>query len=683
MIRPSRRWRDRAAAAAAMLLAAASLGCAVPATHPTLARADADGERPPLVPMRRFVADADWIGGFSLSPDGTRLLNSQVVGLDLGLVVRDAASGAPIARYAIGSQGRRGGFRAWLADSRHVVYTTDPRGDENLRIHVQDTADPRSPPWTVTPWPGVRSFVVGRGAGARLLFASNRRDRTTFDLYEADAADRTVREVARDTGDTRAWLIDEHGTLHGRLRRLGDSDGSDAAIELARPDGGRRTLRTVGAFDTWSVQRIDGATMRAWVLTNVGRDRIELVEVDLSSGEERVLGAHDTVDVGAVVFAGRSGPPVGYLVEPDRPRLHGLDPAFAAELDAVAERAVREGLLGERPVLVRPQSTSDDRRRAIVRAVGRFYEAELLWERDTGRLVRLDGRDAADAARWLSPQEPYSFVASDGRRIHGLLIRPRGVTGPVPLVVDIHGGPWTRDTWGPATFGPRQMLANRGYAVLQVNYRGSAGYGREHLWAGAHEYAGRLQRDIAEAVQWAVDAGVADRDRIGLLGGSFGGYSVLMQLIQQPHPYRCGVDVVGVADWPRAIEQWPRFWRDRHWFERFYGRPGDPAERARMTANSPVSRLDRISAPLLVVHGTNDVRVLLQDSIDVVDALRARGHPVTFLTFPDEGHAISKWRNRLALWREIEDTFARCLGGRSGGVDLYEWLPASTVRDPR
>ena len=290
------------------------------------------------------------------------------------------------------------------------------------------------------------------------------------------------------------------------------------------------------------------------------------------------------------------------------------------------------------------------------------------------RVTRLDPVEK-DAAALLSPQQPFSFKASDGRVIHGYLIRPRGVTGPAPLVVDIHGGPWTRDSWAPATFNPRQLLANRGYAVMQVNYRGSAGYGREHMWAGAHEYFGRLQKDVAEGVKWAIDQGAADPGRIAVLGGSFGGFSVLAQLIQKPHDYRCGIDVVGVANWPRVVDNWPPFWRSRHYFARFYGDADQPQERVRMLANSPISHIDRITAPLLVVHGANDVRVLRQDSDDVVEALRKLGRPVEYMAFADEGHSIRKWRNRLAMWRKIEDTLASCLGGRSAGFDFYELMP--------
>lgn len=282
---------------------------------------------------------------------------------------------------------------------------------------------------------------------------------------------------------------------------------------------------------------------------------------------------------------------------------------------------------------------------------------------------------SVDASRLLAPTEPFSFKASDGLEIPGYVIRPKGVTGPAPLVVNIHGGPWIRDYWSAGEFDAMQLLANRGYAVIKVNYRGSAGYGRKFMAAGARQTATRLQRDIAEAVQWAIDEGIADPERIAVLGGSFGGFSTLMQLIDKPHPYACGVNFVGVANWPRIFDTWPSFWRNRHYFEWFYGKATDPADRAEMWRGSPLSRIDRIAAPLLVIHGANDVRVLRPDSDDVVAELGKLGRPVEYLTFDNEGHQIRRWRNRLAAWRAVEDFLADCLGGRSNGFDFYQLTP--------
>jgi dipeptidyl aminopeptidase/acylaminoacyl peptidase len=413
---------------------------------------------------------------------------------------------------------------------------------------------------------------------------------------------------------------------------------------------------------------------RAWVYTNIGRDKAVLAEVDLATGQEKVVASHEEVDLSYGLFPAGPGGPMGYVSEPGLPRVDYLDAAMGRDVQAAVQKALAAGLLDAPPVMTRPQNLAEGNRRLVLRATGHFDSAELLLDRDTGQVTRLDPPER-EAAAVLSAQQPFSFKASDGRTIHGYLIRPRGVTGPAPMVTLIHGGPWARDSWNPAVFNSLQLLANRGYAVLTVNYRGSTGYGRDHLWAADREYFGRLQKDIAEAVQWAVDQGFADRSRLAVMGASFGGFSTLAQLIQKPHDYRCGVNIVGVANWPRVVDNWPPFWRNRHWFARTYGDVRVPGDRAQMMANSPVTHLDKITAPLLVIHGGNDIRVLKQDSDDVVAALQKRGHPVEYMLFADEGHSISKWRNRLALWRKVEDTFASCLGGRSAGFDLYELMP--------
>ncbi|WP_298932396.1 prolyl oligopeptidase family serine peptidase [uncultured Ramlibacter sp.] len=658
---------------AATLLALA--GCSTAPTHPAIASAQQAGQLPPLLPVRRFVANIDHEGGFLLSPDGQRLLWSQAVGTDVGLATRPVAGGATTS-FPTGVFSRRQGTDyIWLGDSRHAIYGKDPRGDENTQIHAFDTQAAFAP-WVVTPWPGARSYTVARGAPgtAKFFFASNRRDKAAMDLYEADAATREVREVARSDGRILSWLIGSNHQLVGRSRQLGSADGSDISVELLQPDGSWRTLATVKAFDAYWLNRIDTAAGKAWGFSNLGRDKMALVEVALDSGRETVLAAHPEVDLDSASLPPLRGAPQAYTSYAGMPVVHWLDQALGAEVAAAVQRARAQGLLAADPVSVRPWSTAEDGRRMVLGALGDFDAAELLWDRATGQVTRLDPRDA-EAAAWLAAERSYSFRASDGRPLHGYITRPRGVTGPAPLVVVIHGGPWGRDHWNPATFNTAQLLANRGYAVLHINYRSSSGYGREFLLAGNLEYWGRMQKDIAEAAQWAVDQKIADPTRMAVLGASFGGFSVMAQLAQKQQDWRCGVNVVGVANWPRVVENWPPFWRNRHMFEALLGDAKVPEQRARMLANSPISHVDAITAPMLVIHGANDIRVLSQDSDEVVARLRQLGRPVDYLSFPDEGHSVRRWRNRLEMWRRIDDTLAACLGGRSAGWDYYQLVP--------
>jgi len=436
-------------------------------------------------------------------------------------------------------------------------------------------------------------------------------------------------------------------------------------------DGQWRTVRTVGGWDEFRLHRIDRAAGRAWGLSNVGRDKSALVEVELASGRETVLAQHAEVDLQYVYYLRTQAVPVAFLTDAGYPAARYLDAGLAADVDRAVQRALERGWLAAPPRFTRPQSASEDARRWVIRALDDFDDAELLVDRDSGEVTRLDPPERERRAI-LSAHEPFAFTTSDGRDINGYLVRPRGVPGPAPLVVLVHGGPWARDHWSSAAFNPIQLLANRGYAVMMVNYRGSSGYGRAFMMAGKQQYFTRMQQDIAEAAQWAIARGLADRERMAVLGASFGGFSVLAQLARQDPAWRCGVDIVGVANWARVIENWPSFWRNRHFFHAYYGDPADPAQRAEMVANSPVSHLERITAPLLVIHGANDIRVLRQDSDDVVAGLRALGRPVEYLSFPDEGHSVRRWRNRLEMWRRVEDRLAGCLGGRSAGWDFYQ-----------
>jgi dipeptidyl aminopeptidase/acylaminoacyl peptidase len=649
-------------------------GCASTPKHPALAAAQAEGTLAPLVPVHRFVANVDFAGGFFLSPDGEWLAWSQVVGTDQGLAVRPATGGAT-STFATGYLPRPAGPTfAWLPDSRHIAYLKDLRGDENTQLYVLDARGPFAP-WQVTPWPGVRSYYVGAGeqGTARFFFASNKRDRSTMDLYEADAATRSVREVARSDGNVLAWIIGEDHRLAGRLRQLGAADGSDVAFEVPRGDGWR-AVRTVTGWDGFWVYRIESEKGKAWAWSNVGRDKAALVEVDLAGGRETVLAQHPVVDVSLAFYARFSSGAIAYSTDDGWPAIRYLDAALGEEVRRATQKALAGGALDEAPRIVQPQSSSEDGRRWVLAARSDYDYAELLLDRATGEVQRLDPREPERRAA-LSSVQPYSFQASDGRTIHGYVARPRGVRGPVPLVVDIHGGPWARDYWRSAGFDGDQLLVNRGYAVLTVNYRSSTGYGREHMNAGRLASWGRVQEDIAEAVQWAVRQGIADPGRLAVLGGSYGGFSVLAQLAQKRLDWKCGVDVVGVANWPRVIESWPPYWRARHYAVAFYGDTTQPQERERMLRESPITHLDEITAPLLVVQGANDVRVVRQDSDDVVAGLRERGRPVQYLVFDNEGHSIRRWRNRLEMWRSIEDFYAGCLGGRSAGWDYYQIVP--------
>jgi dipeptidyl aminopeptidase/acylaminoacyl peptidase len=668
------------------LLAAACIalaGCATPPTHPALA----DLHETPLVPVRTFIADVDYSGGNRISPDGTRLVWMQVSGTRVGLAAREVdGNDATVTRFETGtiaSWSSVGIAYNWLSDSRHVMYVKDPLGDENTQIHVFRWDDSDGALHNLTPWPGARSIYLAQGTPgtARFFFQSNRRDRSAFDVYEADAEKRTVREVIRSDGDVTHWLTDIDGSLGGRIRVDGKEANRDRLLEILDPATGEwRVAKRFGPFGYVSPLRLDRKSGKLVANSGLGRNTTALVSIDLATGTETELFRDQRVDLTASYVPLGSTVPYAVQVDPGYPEIRFFDEQLGRAVVGASSGRVQE------PIVAVGAGTADrSMKRIIVRPMTVRGEREFLFDRESSHLTLLkDVRGSEAEARAMVPVEPIMFESRDGLAVHGYLLRPRVPEGRrVPMVVAIHGGPWQRDFWEPSEpnngFAGSQLLANRGYAVLHVNYRGSTGYGGKFMYAAVKELGGRTQDDIEDGAQWAIARGIADPARIGLLGDSFGGFSVLSQMVRSPERYACGVNIVGIADWQRWLDEKPPYWHNlMHWWNLFLGvsaEPASPADRDRLRDASPLTRIDRIRSPLLVIHGANDVRVAKQDSDEVVAKLQGLGRPVEYLVFADEGHAIRKWQNRLRMWRAIEDFYAGCLGGRSAGFDLYQLIP--------
>jgi dipeptidyl aminopeptidase/acylaminoacyl peptidase len=290
-------------------------------------------------------------------------------------------------------------------------------------------------------------------------------------------------------------------------------------------------------------------------------------------------------------------------------------------------------------------------------------ERVYLLNRTTRDLKVLAEASMAAHAEHLAPMEAVTFSARDGLIVHGLLSMPVGAKRPRPMVLMVHGGPWSRDYWGyDATV---QLLANRGYAVLQVNYRGSDGYGRDYLLAGTREFGRKMHDDLIDGVRWAVAQGIADERKVAIVGSSYGGYAALSGLAFTPGVFAAGVGRVGIADMLSLRTDAPPQWHlSRGFHSRFYGDPDKTDDRLMMIDRSPLSHIGAIGVPLLIAHGANDIRVKRDHSDRMVAALKARKHAVEYLLFDDEGHSINRTSNRLAFWRAVERFLARHLGGR-------------------
>jgi len=407
---------------------------------------------------------------------------------------------------------------------------------------------------------------------------------------------------------------------------------------------------------------------RVYLLSNKGRDRLVLLERAGESGEETVLHADPVVDVSHVYTHPVTGKPVAAMSYPDYPKATLLDQSFAAPFNLFTRKA---------PVNVHIDS-ADNRlhRMTVTLSTDKGYEF-YLYDMKANALQLLGSHPSLDNRDILADITPIEITSRDNVSLHGYLALPKGVAPRrLPLVLKVHGGPWGRDGWGYDS--EIHFLTNRGYAVLQINYRGSTGYGRRFQELAIGEFAGKMHDDLLDGVNWAIGKGVADPDRIAIIGTSYGGYATLVGLSFTPKVFACGIDINGPSDLAKLVENFPADWMlgMDTWYK-YAGNPAKEADRKAMQAKSPLFRTDDISKPLLVIQGTRDARVLKEQSLELVSRLEQAGKKVDLWLVPGAGHSIIHWPQRLKQFRKTEDFLADCLGGRSSGFDFYQlgsWL---------
>jgi len=547
----------------------------------------------------------------------------------------------------------------WSRDSRRILYMQDAGGDENHHLLSID-ASGEGRARDLTPFPGVRAGLIAapRATPRHVLVSMNLRDRSLFDAYRLTLATGRLELVGRNPGNILGWQADRQGRLRAAyaqtpagdyelLVRGDEGDELRVVAEYANEDGGHPYAFTP-----------DGS--RLWVGSARGSDLLRLVELDPSDGSEREIDRDDEVDLSGPMISDVTGELLGAVYLRDRVVLHAFDERLARGWEAV--RALHPG---------DPRITGQDaaeRRWIVAFDDDRDPGATFLYDRDTGRAELLyRSRPWLDPAT-LAPMTPVAITSRDGLTLHSYLTLPLDAE-PVdlPAVLVVHGGPWSRDAWG---YDPQaQMLANRGYAVLQINYRGSTGFGKGFTHAAESEFAGKMHDDLIDGVEWLVGEGIADRARVGIYGGSYGGYAALVGASFTPDVFAAAVSVVGPSSLVTLVRSFPAYWRPllaSTWF-RYVGDPDDPAQLADLEARSPLNRVDDITAPLLVIQGANDPRVTKAESDQIVAALRARGVEVEYLVKDDEGHGFVKPENRMEAYGLIERFFAKHLGGRAAG----------------
>ncbi|MBQ6641685.1 MAG: S9 family peptidase [Saccharopolyspora sp.] len=622
---------------------------------------------PDLRPVEDFFGQPERAGA-SISPDGTRIAYLAPWRDRLNVWVQDLDSGAQ-PRCVTADDSRSVLSYQWTNEPRWLLYTQDEGGDENWHVHRVDLHDPDAPAVDMTPFPGVRTLALEQPATrpGKAVLHLNARNAAEFDLHELDIATGELTLLARNPGDVASWLT--AGRELFALRYTADGD-----IELSRWDGETAQPHRITTFDgddypvgVWPFEITPDGTA-AWIGSNRGTDRTRLVRLDLATGAETEVDSHPSFDLDtrARVFAALPSPLIrqrgtgellGARYLGERQVIHAFDPDFAEVLKNL--EPLSDGDLAE--------VSSDENGLRWIVSFTRDRDPGVTWFYDhaTGECRLLFRPYPHLDPDSLAAMHPVTITARDGLALPSYLTLPVGIEpSGLPMVLMVHGGPWTRDSWGCDK--AVQLLANRGYAVLQVNFRGSTGFGKAHMRAAIGEFAGAMHDDLIDGVDWAVERGYADPDRVAIFGGSYGGYASLVGITFTPDRFAAAIDYVGISNLANFMRTVPEFAKPgliANWF-RYVGDPGDPQQEADMLARSPITRIPEIRTPLMVVQGANDVRVVQAESDLIVDALRAREADVDYLVFPDEGHSFVNPENLIAMFRAAERFLARHLGGR-------------------
>ncbi|HEY3267175.1 MAG TPA: S9 family peptidase [Armatimonadota bacterium] len=586
----------------------------------------------------------------ALSPDGRTL--AWIAPLDGVLNVYTRALDGGEERAVTRDTGRGICAYAWAHDGEHLLYIQDRDGDENWHVYAVRVADGETR--DLTPHPGIQAQILAieKDVPDRILVGLNLRNATLHEPYEIRLADGESRIVAENPGDVAEWGADAKLAVRAALAQTEDAGWDLRARDSA--DGPWRSVHRVGPEDEASPVTFTEDGSGLYLLTTKGSNAKRVALLDLASGDERALAQREDADVAGLAFHPVTRTLQAVAFARHRQEWVVLDEDIRADFEALKAAAD-----GDFDVV----SRSDDDSLWIVAFTRDIGPAHYYLYRRAGRATEFlfSARPALEEYP-LSPMGTVDIPARDGLVLPGYLTLPLGVE-PValPLVLNVHGGPWARDSWGYDA--EAQWFANRGYACLQVNFRASQGFGKAFERAGDREWGGKMLDDLIDAVQWAINQGVADPKRVAIYGGSYGGYAVLSALAFRPEVFACGVDIVGPSNLITFLNSIPPYWEVvRRMFDDRVGNV-DRDEQF-LKDRSPLFSVARIVRPLFIAQGAHDPRVVQAESEQIVAALRDAGKPVEYMLFPDEGHGFARPENRLKFYAAAEGFLEKWLGAR-------------------
>jgi len=629
----------------ALLILAAS-ACAV------FAPAKARSELPPLVAREVFLGNPIKSQA-RISPDGkmlTYLAPSQTNVLNVWLRTIGKSDDRMITNDV--KRGIRQHF--WAEDGKHVLYLQDVGGNENFHVYSADIAS--NDVKDLTPYEGVRAqnLLVDRKHPDEILVGLNQRDKSVFDMHRINLVTGESKLDTQNPGDVQGWGTDADFVIRAAIAQ--SEDGGTIIRVRDSATAPWRDLVAFSAEENGDFVDFTADGKSCYVESSLGSDVTRLVRLDATTGKELELIATDArCDVGGIMVNDVSHKVEAVGFNYLRNEWKVIDPALAADFDAI--KKVKDA---DFTVVSRDRA---DRTWIVAYSDDDGPVASYAYDRKSKKATFLFVNQPALEKAQLATRKPVVITARDGVKLVSYLTCPVGVPAKnLPLVLYVHGGPWARDQWG---YDPTaQWLANRGYAVLQVNFRASTGFGKKFLHLGDRQWGGTMQDDLTDAVKWATAQGIADPKKVAIMGGSYGGYATLAGLTFTPDVYNCGVDIVGPSNLKTLLQSIPPYWATIK--KTFDVRMGEVDKDSVFNQKvSPLFHVDNIKAPLLIGQGQNDPRVNVRESDQIAAAMRAKNLPVEYIVYSDEGHGFARPENRMDFYGRAEVFLSKQLGGRA------------------
>lgn len=623
------------------------------------------GAGSPLLDRELFFGNPEISSG-QLSPDGKFISFMKPYEGIMNVWVKEFAEPFENARPLTDSKRPLHGY-AWTEDGKYILFVKDSDGDENINLFA---VDPNAKPAESKQTPDSRNLTPLKDVSARIVHASennpdllwvglNDRDKAWHDLYKLNISTGELTMVYQNEDRITGYEFD----WDDNLRLLSRTDQAGNTTLLRKDDDELVPIYETSVTEDASVSGWDAKNENFYLVTNKGD--LDLQTLYKMNPKTKVLeflesDPNERVDFGGLRMDHNTRKIISTSYTDDKTRYYWRDKTWEANYEFLQEKFPGREIAF--------QSATEDYSKFLIAVHGDKYAAEAWYfDAQTHELIHqyTPRPELKEVEEYLAPMTPISYRSSDGLEIPGYLTIPVGMKAKnLPVVILVHGGPkGPRDSWGYNALV--QFLANRGYAVLQPNFRASGGYGKKFLNAGDLQWGKLMQDDITWGVKYLIEEGIADKDRVAIMGGSYGGYATLAGLAFTPELYACGVDIVGPSNISTLLDSIPPYWEAGRAF--LHGMVGDPNTeegRQRIREASPLFSADKITKPLLIVQGANDPRVKQAEADQIAIALRDRGHEVSYLLADDEGHGFAKPVNRMAMYAEIEAFLADQIGGR-------------------